>query len=55
MDAGLLIGRFVFGALMAAHGVQKLFGWFDGFNEPATVMRDWTFARAWLRQRMTTQ
>jgi putative oxidoreductase len=30
MDAGLAIGRIVLGALMAAHGSQKLFGWFGG-------------------------
>ena len=27
---GLLIARSVFGMLMAAHGSQKLFGWFGG-------------------------
>jgi putative oxidoreductase len=32
MDAGLLIGRLVFGGLMAAHGAQKLFGWFGGYG-----------------------
>ena len=30
MDVGLLIARFVFGLLLAAHGCQKLFGWFGG-------------------------
>lgn len=30
MSAGLLIVRLVFGLLMAAHGSQKLFGWFGG-------------------------
>ena len=30
MDAGLAVGRFVLGPLMAAHGAQKLFGWFGG-------------------------
>ena len=29
-DLGMLIGRVVFGALFAAHGSQKLFGWFRG-------------------------
>ncbi|WP_327148174.1 DoxX family protein [Nocardia sp. NBC_01329] len=29
-DIGLLILRVVFGLLFAAHGTQKLFGWFDG-------------------------
>lgn len=30
MDVGLLIVRSVFGLLLAAHGCQKLFGWFGG-------------------------
>ena len=30
MEAGLLIVRVVLGGLMAAHGAQKLFGWFGG-------------------------
>jgi putative oxidoreductase len=30
MDVGLLIVRTVFGLLLAAHGCQKLFGWFGG-------------------------
>ncbi|MBF6072306.1 DoxX family protein [Nocardia farcinica] len=29
-DIGLLIVRVVFGGLLAAHGAQKLFGWFSG-------------------------
>ncbi|MFE2275085.1 DoxX family protein [Streptomyces lavendulae] len=29
-DAGLLLLRVVLGLTVAAHGVQKLFGWFDG-------------------------
>ncbi|MEU7633629.1 DoxX family protein [Nocardia sp. NPDC049220] len=29
-DIGLLLLRVVFGGLLAAHGSQKLFGWFDG-------------------------
>jgi len=36
MDAGLLIVRVVFGMLMAAHGTQKLFGWFGGYGLVAT-------------------
>jgi putative oxidoreductase len=30
MDVGLLIARLVCGLLLAAHGCQKLFGWFGG-------------------------
>ncbi|OFW26890.1 MAG: hypothetical protein A3H97_21820 [Acidobacteria bacterium RIFCSPLOWO2_02_FULL_65_29] len=30
MDAGLVLARLVLGPLMAAHGAQKLFGWFGG-------------------------
>src|SRR5688500_15744866 len=32
MDTGLLIARMVVGLLMAAHGAQKLFGWFGGYG-----------------------
>jgi putative oxidoreductase len=30
LDTGLLLGRAVLGSLLAAHGAQKLFGWFGG-------------------------
>ena len=30
MDLGILIIRGVVGLALAAHGGQKLFGWFDG-------------------------
>ena len=36
MDAGLLLARMVFGLLMAAHGSQKLFGWFGGYGLAGT-------------------
>jgi putative oxidoreductase len=32
MDLGLFILRLVVGLLMAAHGSQKLFGWFGGYG-----------------------
>src|SRR5262245_21352597 len=34
MDLGLLVARLVLGSLMAAHGAQKLFGWFGGYGLP---------------------
>jgi putative oxidoreductase len=37
MDTGLLVARLVFGLLMAAHGAQKLFGWFGGHGLAATA------------------
>lgn len=37
MDTGLLIARVVFGLLMAAHGTQKLFGWFGGYGLAGTA------------------
>jgi putative oxidoreductase len=36
MDAGLLLARLAFGMLMAAHGSQKLFGWFGGYGLSGT-------------------
>ena len=36
MDGGLFIVRCVFGALMAVHGSQKLFGWFGGYGLAGT-------------------
>src|SRR4051812_18854567 len=36
-DFGLLILRVTFGALMAGHGAQKLFGWFEGHGLPGTA------------------
>ena len=32
MSLGLLVVRIVIGLFMAAHGVQKLFGWFGGYG-----------------------
>lgn len=36
-DIGLLLLRVVFGGLLAGHGTQKLFGWFDGKGWRATA------------------
>ena len=36
MDLGLLLARLVLGLLMAAHGSQKLFGWFGGHGIAGT-------------------
>lgn len=36
LSGGLLIGRLVLGLGMAAHGAQKLFGWFGGYGLEAT-------------------
>lgn len=36
VDFSLLVTRLVFGALFAAHGCQKLFGWFGGAGPRAT-------------------
>jgi putative oxidoreductase len=36
VDSGLLLGRLVFGLIMAAHGSQKLFGWFGGHGLDGT-------------------
>ena len=36
MDTGLLLARMVLGLLMAAHGAQKLFGWFGGYGLAGT-------------------
>jgi putative oxidoreductase len=36
MDAGLLLARLTLGLLMAAHGSQKLFGWFGGYGIAGT-------------------
>src|SRR3954470_7218338 len=35
-SAGLLVIRVIFGLLMAAHGTQKLFGWFGGYGLAGT-------------------
>jgi putative oxidoreductase len=36
MDTGLLLARVVVGSVMAAHGAQKLFGWFGGYGIAGT-------------------
>jgi putative oxidoreductase len=37
MDGGLLLIRVVLGAIVAAHGAQKLFGWFGGHGIRGTA------------------
>jgi putative oxidoreductase len=37
MDTGLLIARLVLGLGMAAHGAQKLFGWWGGYGLKGTA------------------
>lgn len=37
MDAGLLIVRLIIGGALAAHGAQKLFGWFRGPGPQGTA------------------
>ncbi|HEX5436105.1 MAG TPA: DoxX family protein [Gemmatimonadaceae bacterium] len=36
LSGGLLIARLIFGLAMAAHGSQKLFGWFGGYGIAGT-------------------
>jgi putative oxidoreductase len=36
LDVGLLIFRVLFGGAIAAHGAQKLFGWFGGYGLKGT-------------------
>lgn len=36
LDLGFLVARVLIGLLMAAHGAQKLFGWFGGHGLQAT-------------------
>jgi putative oxidoreductase len=36
LSSGLLVARLVFGLVMAAHGTQKLFGWFGGYGIAGT-------------------
>lgn len=37
VSAGLLVARIVLGLMMAAHGSQKMFGWFGGHGLTATA------------------
>lgn len=37
IDLGLLLIRLVFGLTFAAHGTQKLFGWFGGYGLAGTA------------------
>jgi putative oxidoreductase len=51
MDSALLILRVIVGLYLAAHGAQKLFGWFGGYGLTTTVQFMGTHMRfrpAWL-------
>ena len=37
MDAALLIARLIIGLGLAAHGTQKLLGWFSGYGLKGTA------------------
>jgi putative oxidoreductase len=37
MDTGLLVARLVLGSAMAAHGAQKLWGWWGGYGLAGTA------------------
>lgn len=37
LGTGLLLGRLILGVLMAAHGAQKLLGWFGGYGIAGTA------------------
>lgn len=37
LSVGLLVARVILGLAIAAHGAQKLFGWFGGHGLPATA------------------
>src|SRR3989442_8673041 len=37
MDAALLIARLIIGLGLAAHGMQKLLGWFSGYGLKGTA------------------
>lgn len=56
VDAGLLAFRVIVGLVLAAHGAQKLFGWFggSGFSQTAGYMEKQGFRPGWFWATLAT-